>query len=140
MWTADPAIGGNTVSHTRINVVAAVILLQPVHIVVIGTTSGISQLEMIETVSLAWRVQMQFADHLGLVTSSRQFTCQAVWWIPLRAFESDTTVGCRRGTSHQTAPCWNTTRTFGIPATEMRTRATNPIQIWGLQAVGTVGI
>ena len=83
---------------------------------------------------------MQFADHLGLIIGCRQFTSEGVWWVPLCPFESNRAVCRWRGPGHQTAPSRNTTRAFSVPAAEMGAGATDPVQIWCLQAVGTVGI
>ena len=56
--TTDPSIGGDTVSHTGMNIVPTVVLLQPVDVVVVIAPGSISQLYVIETVSLAQRGQM----------------------------------------------------------------------------------
>ncbi|CAI8036873.1 hypothetical protein GBAR_LOCUS20660 [Geodia barretti] len=95
MWATDPSVGGDTVSHARINVVPVVVLLQPIDVVVVISASGIRQLEMIEAVSLTRWHQMQFANHFGLITGCGQFTCQGMRRVPLCTSKSYTTVGCR---------------------------------------------
>ena len=67
----DPAIGGGTVGHTGVDVVAAVALLQPFDIVVLLPAGGVGQLSVVEAEAPARRMEVHLAAHLGQVAGLR---------------------------------------------------------------------
>ena len=136
----NPSVGGNTVGHAGVSFIAVVVLLQPFDIVVMVAPCGIGQLHVVEAIALAFGGQVEFADHLCLVSRPGQFARQGVRRMPLSTFESDNTICCGCCASHEAATSGYATGAFGVSAVKVRASAGNPVQVGCLQTWGTIRV
>ncbi len=134
MGAAHPAVGRHTVGHARVDLAASVEVAQPLHVLVVPAARGVGQLHVVEAVAPAVRVQVQLADHLGLVAGPRQLPGQGGRRVPLDpAAEADGAVGRRRRARHEAAARRDAARALGVGVQEVGAGAGQGVEVRRLQ-------